>query len=141
MELPLKVEGIMFCKRDGEYLFLILLRAKEDGAYWQPLTGTVRDDESLKDCLKREVKEETAVTDIVSIIDNIWHFHWEWDHEMYLEFVYGIEMKPDQEIKLSEEHRDYAWLSFEDAIGKLSKENNKKAFMRFKEKVIDAHLL
>lgn len=138
MELPIKIEGILFSREKGEYKFLILKRSKKEGEYWQPLTGTVNDDESLKDCLKRELKEEVSIDKIISIIDDVYHFNWEWDGEVYLEFVYAIELEPGQQVKLSEEHDDYAWVTFDEAINKLAKDNNKKAFQEFKKKVMVA---
>ena len=139
MELPIKVEGILFAKVENDFKFLILKRSKEEGNYWQPLTGTVSDDESLKQTLLRELDEELGIKNIKSIVKDVYHFNWEWDGEVYLEFVYGIELYLDQEIKLSQEHSEFKWVKYETAVEMIKKENNKKAFAEFNKIVMQSN--
>lgn len=128
MELPIKVEGIIYKLNHGDIKILLLKRIKKDGGFWQPITGTVNDGEKIKACLIREIKEESGIESYIKIIDDIYFFEWKNSkNETRIEYVFGIEVKDDVEVKLSEEHDDYAWYSFEDAFNKLGKENNKKA--------------
>lgn len=138
-ELPIKVEGVIFSKVDGGYKFLILKRTPEDGDFWQPLTGTVNDGEKLVDCLKRELKEETGIVNSINFTEEIWRFDWKNKRdETIVEFVFGIEIDFDSEIKLNpSEHSEYKWGSFDEAMKLLGRDNNKKAFEMFKEKIIN----
>lgn len=140
MDLPIKVEGILYAIKNGEYIFLILKRTPEDGDFWQPLTGTVEDGEKVQDCLFRELKEEVGVDKPVKVTDRIWTFDWKNKRdETIVEFVYGVELDPNSKITISpSEHSEYKWCSYDEALLLLGKENNKKAFIQFKQKVMDA---
>ncbi len=138
MELPIKLEGILFSKVEDEYKFLILKRTPEDGDFWQPLTGTVNDGEKLIDCLKRELKEETGIDNSINFTDEIWRFDWKNKRdETVIEFVFGIEIDSNSQIKLNpSEHSEYKWCSFDEVVKLLGRDNNKKAFEFFKTKII-----
>lgn len=139
MDLPIKVEGIIFVVKDGEYSFLILKRTPEDGDFWQPLTGTVEDGEKIQDCLLRELKEETGIQNPIKVTDKIWSFDWKNKRdETIIEFVYGIELNPNTPVTINpSEHSGYKWVSFNEAISLLGRDNNKRAFQEFKEKVMN----
>jgi len=139
MDLPIKVEGVLFAIKDGEHSFLILKRTPEEGGFWQPLTGTVEDGERIQECLLRELKEETGIENPVKVTEKIWSFDWRNKHdEAIVEFVYGIELNPESEVTISPaEHSEYKWCSFDEAVELLGRDNNKKAFVQFKEKVMD----
>ncbi len=136
MELPIKVEGIIYRMNCGDVKILLLKRVKKDGGFWQPVTGTVNDGEKIKACLIREIKEESGIKSYIKIIDDIYFFEWKNSkNETRIEYVFGVEVENDVKIKLSEEHDNYAWCSFEDAFNKLEKENNKKALKMLRKKV------
>ena len=137
-ELPIKIEGVLFAKVGDKYKFLVLKRTPEDGDFWQPLTGTVNDGEKLAECLKRELKEETGINDLISVTDEIWRFDWKnKKDETIIEFVFGIELDANSQVKLNlSEHTEYKWCNFDEAMNLLGRENNKKAFDKFKEKII-----
>ena len=61
-ELPIKVQGIVYRqRRGGDVEILLLKRSEEDGGFWQMLTGTMEMNESVEECLVRELWEETGV--------------------------------------------------------------------------------
>lgn len=132
MDLPIKVEAILFSKKDGGYKFLLLKRCPEDGGFWQPLTGTLEDGEKLMDCLKREILEEIGLEKIKNVTDEIFRFDWKNKKgQAIVELVYGVELNPDDQIKLSNEHTDYQWCDFDQALNIMEKENNKNSFKEF----------
>jgi 8-oxo-dGTP pyrophosphatase MutT (NUDIX family) len=131
-ELPLMVEGIIFRKVNNMIEVLCLHRSKGDGGYWQPLTGHTPSNESIRMAVERELLEETGITNPIAVYEDIWHFHWEWDGEMYLEYVYAVEVAPDQEIVLEpKEHDSYKWCSIDEAVELFRHENNKSALQHF----------
>lgn len=137
-ELPIKLEGILYTVTNDKFKFLFLRRTPEDGHFWQPLTGTLHKGESFEECLIRELKEETGITDPVEISDEIWRFDWKKGNQTIKEFVFGIKLDYTDKIKLNpKEHCAYKWCQFEEAIELLEKDNNKKAFVMFKRKVMN----
>lgn len=132
--LPIKFEAIPFVETEGGTRFLLVRRIPEDGGFWQPITGTLQSDESLIDCLYREIQEEIGIgrSDIVSVTDMFRSFTWMKGDITITEFVYGVEFKSEYAIQLGSEHDAYKWCSFDEALSLLEKENNKKALVEFK---------
>lgn len=48
------------------------------------------------------------------------------EKKIYKEVVYFLAESLSSKIKLSYEHTDYAWLSYEEAIGVITYENDRK---------------
>ena len=130
MELPIKVELFVCDRSEKDPKILLLKRSVQDGGFWQPITGTLEFEESLKDCILRELKEETGISNIRSISPEIYRFHWEKKGYTVVELVYIIDT-PEKDIILSHEHEDFKWVSIEEARTMLEKENNKNALERF----------
>ena len=138
MDLPIKLEGVIYSVKDGKYRFLILKRTPEEGGFWQPLTGTLEDGEKLSDCLLRELQEETGIKEPLKITGEVWRFDWKKGEYTIIEFVFGIELNGDEEIKLNpNEHSEDKWCSYDEAMQLLGRDNNKNAFREFKKKFID----
>ncbi len=134
-DLPIMVEGIVFRRLDEKCEILCLKRTVNEGGWWQPVIGHMQWNESMNDAMKRELHEETGIVQPREIIEDIWHFHWEHNEEMYLEFVFTIEVSSNQEIYLNpEEHDEFRWCSIEEAISLFKYQNNKNAVLKFKEK-------
>ncbi len=136
-ELPIKMEVIVFQKNKDEYKFLLVKRSHKDGGFWQPITGTLEFSESILDCMKREVFEETGITE-GSFTDEIHRFSWQKKDYTVVELVYGLDTTQENVI-LSEEHTEYRWCDFEVALQLLEKENNKNAFLQFKKRIIESN--
>lgn len=137
-ELPIKVELIVFARQPNTLSFLLLKRIPEDGGFWQPITGTLEMDESIRQCMVRELQEETGIgiSEVLNISEEIHRFSWQKKDYTVVEMVYGVEV-PHQNVTLSpEEHSEYRWCSFDEAMMLLEKENNKNSFLFFKNKFV-----
>jgi lipoyl(octanoyl) transferase len=132
--LPIKFEAIPFVRSESGVRFLLVKRIPEDGGFWQPITGTLQSDESLVDCLYREIQEEINIgqPDIISVTDMFHSFTWMKGDITITEFVYGVELKDEYKIQLGSEHDAYQWCGFDEALSLLEKENNKKALFEFR---------
>jgi len=136
MELPIKTQGIIFKREDNNIKYLLLKRTKKDGGFWQPMTGTLNDGESLEECLRRELKEETGIKECVRIIKNIDKFEWVKPKKGTMtEYVFGIEVDKNTKVKISDEHDDFKWCTIDEALRKLGKRNNKNSFMILNKKL------
>lgn len=113
---------------------LVLKRSKEHrlnpGKYDLP-GGHIEENESLRDSILREIKEETELEVIFGEIIDVVEFPK--DNPLFREEKRGIRCicySNSDKVKLSPEHEEYEWLSLEKAAEKFSKkdgfENEKK---------------
>jgi 8-oxo-dGTP pyrophosphatase MutT (NUDIX family) len=109
-----------FPKNQDEAVYLALKRASDAKLYpslWQVVTGNIEPNETAIDAAIREVKEETSLQ-----IKNIWTipfvttFFNPYKNEIHSVPVFGFEVGYSEVIKLSKEHQDYKWLSFDEII-------------------------
>ncbi len=127
-----KVEAVIF-RKGGNVEFLILHRNEDHGGFWQTLTGNVEEGESGMDALMREIKEETGISgnSIISVFDDIYSFNFHAHGMDFSENVYAVQVNPDTAVDISRnvdnEHDDYGWFTFEDAIKKLRWNTNVRA--------------
>ena len=125
----IQIEAIVFRKIRGKYEYLLLKRIESRGGFWQPVTGGLEKGEKVAEAVLREVKEETGITRIQKVIENVYEFILEESPDV-TEFVFGLEVGPDEEIRLDkniyEEHEDYKWCSYSEAMKLLKWPGNKK---------------
>lgn len=122
-------------KRQGRLLkdikFLLLKRIQRKGGFWQPITGGAFFSEDKIAALKRELEEETGIKqkEIKNIINTNYSFSFVNDEGNKLqEYVYGVEINPNQKIVISKEHTEARWVGFKTALKLLKYESNKKGF-------------
>ncbi|MEI6790594.1 MAG: NUDIX pyrophosphatase [Myxococcaceae bacterium] len=137
-KLPIRFEAIPFYKEGDVFSFLLVKRVPDDGGFWQPITGTLESNESLAECMRRELAEEVGVheEDIKQVSDMFYSFTWLKGETTIAEYVFGVELATKKEALLSEEHDEYRWCSYDEALELLSKDNNKKAYEEFKKKFL-----
>jgi dATP pyrophosphohydrolase len=133
----LKIQCIVFRKVKSGYDFLVLKRLPEHGGFWQPITANVEPDEPIIDTVYRELKEETSITkkDIIRVIGDIHYFEFPWDKEhIAKEHVFGVEVRPDTKVNIKtnvyDEHDDFKWASFDEALNLIKWDSNKDALRK-----------
>lgn len=130
MRLPIEVEAIIFRRNRDMIEYLLLKRLPERNGFWQPVTGGMEEGETREEALCREVKEETGVKNIVAVIEGLYYFEFS-DPNLNQEYVYGVEVSPSEEIVLDrEEHGEYKWCSFQEALQLLHWKENKEALRK-----------
>ncbi len=105
------------------------------GQFWQPITGGLEEGETKREALKREIKEETGIKDIIKIIEDV-HYYEPIDLPLmerlkkhghackHLKaYAFGVEVSSDEEVVLGKEHSEFKWCSFQEAL-KLIKETS-----------------
>lgn len=139
MELPIKIQGVIYSKANNKLEYLIIKRCEADGGFWQGVTGTLEEGETLKNCLIREIKEELGIVNINDISDLKQTLQWaKKTGFMITEYVYAVELNKEVDIILSEEHDESKWCDFEEAYEKLGKENNKNTLKMINGELLDA---
>ena len=132
-----QVEAIVFRKlAGGEPSFLMLKRAPERGAFWQPVTGNVEEAESFEVAALREVQEELGITNIIQLIDTGYSYEFTDNGLDQFERIFGVQVPTDQVVRLSSEHTEYCWATKEEALNLYLKyPGNKEGLRRLYDKV------
>lgn len=123
----LKIMAIIYKAGNGDLYFLALRNNPKDkrhgGDYYFVVTGYVNKNEKLIGAVRREIKEEIGIRNILSITDMNKIYNYDCDKDKCEEHVFSV--KIDDEVKkLSVEHIGYKWLRKEDFI-KTVKWNDK----------------
>jgi len=129
-----QVEVIVFKVVAGIPMFLMLKRMPNRGGFWQPVTGGVDEGEVLVEAAKREVLEETNISEIVRIIEDVHYFEFEsigfgWTKE----YVFGVECPADTIAKISDEHSEMKWCTLEESLELLKYDSNKEGLRKLGE--------
>jgi 8-oxo-dGTP pyrophosphatase MutT (NUDIX family) len=133
MRLPIQVEAIIFRRNGNKLEYLLLRRLPERNGFWQPVTGGVEQGETRNETLRREVKEETGIKNIIAVLEDLYVFEFS-DPNPNQEYVYGVEVSPSEEIVLDQkEHSEYRWCSLQEALQLLHWKENKEALRKLNE--------
>ena len=135
-----KVQIILFRKQ--EQLEFLLLKRSGANPIWQGITGGVEElDKNLKSAAVRELFEELGITAAEENILGPFHeFEFQTDRKGYEgtiahEYCYAFEILSPYNFQLSEEHNEFRWLPFEEAIRLVDFENPKIVMRKVKESI------
>ena len=130
MRLPIQVEAIIFRRNGNKMEYLLLKRLPERNGFWQPITGGVEEGETRNEALRREIREETGIKNIVAVLEDLYLFEFS-DPNLNQEYVYGVEVSSSEEIVLDQkEHSEYKWCGFQEALQLLHWKENKEALRK-----------
>ncbi len=104
--------------------------------HWDFVKGNIEKGETFKQTVLREVKEETGISNIDFIEgfeDKIEYYYQRNGEVIHKEVVFYLACTKTNDVTLSHEHRDYAWLNFNDALMKLTYKTAQKLFKKIKE--------
>jgi dATP pyrophosphohydrolase len=119
---------------------LLLERADHPG-YWQSVTGSCADNETLVETALREVREETGLAAChYQLMDwqtkNVYEIYQQWQYRYppgithNTEHVFGLQLPHPVEIQLApREHLNYQWLAWQDAAAKVFSPSNRAAIL------------
>ena len=145
MRLPIQIEAILFRKNDGKIQYLLLKRLLNlrYGDFWQPITGGLEEGETKIEALKREVREETGIKNIIKIIEDVHYYEFQdFPFMEYLkkhghpckhlkEYAFGVEVSANEQVVLDgKEHSEFKWCSFQEALRLLKWKENKDALKK-----------
>ncbi len=104
--------------------------------YWDLPKGHIEKGEGILETVKREIFEETGLRDINfkgEFKETIKYF-FKWEGKNIMKFVtfYLVETKTE-EVKISEEHVGFQWLSYDDAMSRLTFKNAKNILQKAKD--------
>ncbi|MBE2258634.1 MAG: dihydroneopterin triphosphate diphosphatase [Candidatus Accumulibacter sp.] len=123
-----------------ELQVLLLERASHAG-YWQSVTGSQEDGESLIETAIRELVEETGITAAADDLrdwqlSNRYEIFAEWRHRYApgvlhnTEHVFSLEVATTRPVTVARgEHRDYCWLPWREAAARCFSWSNRDALL------------
>ena len=141
-KLPISVLVVIYTL---DFEVLLLERADHPG-FWQSVTGSQDDDESLRETAVREVFEETGLdANRVTLVDwqaqNIYEIYAKWQHRYApgtrhnTEHVFGLKLLCVLPVQLSpREHLSYKWLPWQEAAELVFSPSNRAAILQLPER-------
>ena len=144
MTQPYQTLTILYRKTGEKVLYCVFLRNSHH--IWQFISGGGEAGENLVDTVIREIKEETSLIvnkagiikldtqTSIPVINVTGQYTWGEDVYVIPEYTFAVNVKNDN-IKLSEEHKEYRWAEFEEAIKLLKFDSNKTALIELNEKL------
>jgi dATP pyrophosphohydrolase len=124
--------------------FVLLLRA--DGGFWQGIAGGGEDDETPLEAARRETFEETGIKPTSTImqldtVESVPVIEFKdsslWGEDVFVipQYCFGVSIS-HSEIKLSDEHSEYGWFTYDQAIQLLKFDGNKTAFRELNQRLL-----
>ena len=117
------VEVCIFRRQKEGPEYLLLRRSQEDAIYpgiWQLVTGSIHEGERATDAAKREMLEETGLAlDRFWVVPFVNSFYVSVNDTVHMSPVFAAEVNPVSSVRLSNEHQDHKWCSFELAMDTL----------------------
>lgn len=121
---------------DKKYLLLNYPKTtRAPKEYWGLVKGHVEKGETAEEAAKREVKEETGI--VAGIIDGFMEkitYHFRFNGELIEKSViFFVGLSETDKVVLSHEHKGFGWFEFEEAVKKLSYDNDKDVLRKAHE--------
>lgn len=127
--------GTVIIRKEGKKILYLLLYRKSYEHYkemWDFPRGLIEKGETPEEDIKREVKEETGISDIKFIKGFKEKVDWFYKKEgktIFKEATYYLAETKEKDVKLSFEHDYFRWCEFNDAL-KLIKFSNTKSILK-----------
>lgn len=124
---------------------ILLLKGNENDpqfkkSFWYVLTGGCEEyDLNIEDTIKREIKEETGISEIKDIFYLNWIFKYNSLGVECTEYAYMTFVK-EEKITLNDENIDYEWCNIKEFIEKIQWYGNKEELYNVLKKALDKKL-
>ncbi len=133
-----QVDSYIYRNTEAGPIYLMLKR--NTGKYyehlWQGVAGKIEKGETATQTIIRELKEETGKAPVkVFAADHIASFYDARNDRIQMVPIFGIEVE-NSEVQLSEEHSEYKWVSFEEALDLLTWKGQKKGLRTVHDEIM-----
>ena len=116
---------VLFRKEKSKKLFLLL---HYPSGHWDFVKGKMEKGESTHQTAIRETEEETGITDIV-FLENFeeWiEYNFQYQGELVnKKVVFFLAETKTEDVKISHEHQNYAWMDYNTSMEKTTFDNAK----------------
>lgn len=132
--MPLeKSAGAVIFRKEGNEIYYLLLHypstSKTPRPYWDFPKGHIEKGEKIEDTVRREVREETGLTDIKFVEgfkEWIKYFFKFKGKNIFKIVTFLLTETKTKEVKISFEHIGHEWLPYEPALDRLTFKNAKE---------------
>ena len=126
-----KSAGAVIFRKEKDNVYYLVLQCDEN--YWGFPKGRIEKSEELQKTTRREIEEETGIKDLKFVDgfeEKIEYFFKREGRTIFKTVVSFLAETKTEEIKLSHEHIGFAWLTYEDALERLTFENAKEVLKK-----------
>ena len=136
---PIQVLVFPVRHTDDGWRYLLLHRLRERNGFWQGASGGVKWGEALQDAARRELFEETGLHPLELLrtgcshtyaVQKEWSYWYTPDTPQIAEHVFLALVRGEQPVLSPEEHDDWRWRTYEEALALLSWPEDIKALER-----------
>lgn len=125
-----KSAGVIIYHRGSDKIEYLLL--KHELGHWDFAKGHIEEGESLEDTARRELEEETGISGIrlMEKFNEHIQYRYKWEGESRFKVVtFFLAESETKRVKISEEHLEYRWATYEEAI-KLCNFKNQRDLLK-----------
>ncbi|MGQ0639081.1 MAG: bis(5'-nucleosyl)-tetraphosphatase [Nitrososphaerota archaeon] len=125
--------AVLLSETPSGRVFLLL---NYPSGHWDFVKGNIEDGETLLQTVLREIKEETGIVDVefVNGFEDKIEYHYQRDGDIvHKEVVFFLAKTKTTGVKISHEHLGFVWLSFNDALKKLTYKNAQNVLKKVKK--------
>jgi 8-oxo-dGTP pyrophosphatase MutT (NUDIX family) len=123
--------GAVIFRNEGEKRFYLLLHY--EAGHWDLVKGNIEKDETDKEAVIRETKEETGI-EFINFVpgfkETISYIYLKDGDEIHKEVVFYLAETKKMEVVVSWEHRGYQWLTYDKALNRITYDTAKKVLER-----------
>jgi 8-oxo-dGTP pyrophosphatase MutT (NUDIX family) len=115
--------GAVVFKKDSEINYLLL---QYEAGHWDFVKGNVEKGETEQETAVRELREETGISNarfMDGFRERISYYYKRQGATVFKEVVFFLMESGTKEVKLSFEHVNFAWLTYDGAMEKLTFKN------------------
>ena len=124
--------SVLYNESPSGKIFLLL---NYPSGHWDFVKGNIEKGERLRETVIREIREETGITDVefVDGFEDKIEYHYQRDGDLvHKEVVFFLAKTKTTDVKISHEHLGFLWLSFDEALKKLTYKNAKNIMEKIK---------
>jgi 8-oxo-dGTP pyrophosphatase MutT (NUDIX family) len=134
-EVEISAGAIVFRREKRELKYLLLYKKAHNSyrAQWNFPRGWIEEGESLKETAKREIEEETGISELEFLEgfeENIHFIHRRKGKLIKKKVVYLLAGSKTPKVTLSFEHDDFGWFSIDGALERLTFENDREVLKK-----------
>ena len=144
MRAPYQTLTILYKEKNTKILYGIFYRNSHP--IWQFVSGGGEDNETPLETVVREIMEETSIIvdkeevkqldakTSIPVVNITGEYTWGPNVYVIPEYTFAVKIK-DCDIKLSNEHKEYKWVEYDEAMEKLKYDSNKTALWELNERL------
>ena len=130
--------AVVFRKENNKVLYLLLYRKahKNYMELWDFPRGLINKNETPEETAKREIMEETSIKDLRFVKGFNESIKWFYKRDGNLiskKATYFLAETQNSDIKISNEHNDFKWCSFDEASSLIKLKNTKEVLIKADE--------